>query len=45
MLLYAAAMSGELALAERYADASVGFPATFGAENMADGEVLHPTHL
>lgn len=38
MLLYAAMNSGELALAERYADASVRFPATYGPMNMADGE-------
>lgn len=45
MLLYAAANSGELALAERYADASVNFPSTYGPMNMSDGEAVHPTHL
>ena len=40
MLLYAAMNSGELALAEEYADASVRFPATYGPMNMADGEPL-----
>ena len=38
MLLYAAMNTGELELAEQYADASVHFPATYGPMNMADGE-------
>jgi hypothetical protein len=38
MLLYAAMNTGELELAEQYADASVHFPAAYGPMNMADGE-------
>jgi hypothetical protein len=38
MLLYAAMNTGELDLAQQYADASVHFPATYGPMNMADGE-------
>jgi hypothetical protein len=38
LLLYAAANSGELAEAERYADKAVTFPSIFGPQNMADGE-------
>ena len=41
MLLYAAMNTGQLELAEQYADASVHFPATYGPMNMADGGWMH----
>lgn len=38
MLLYSASNSGELKLAEQYAEDSVAYPGTFGIMHMSDGK-------